>query len=212
MKLNREEIAFIDTYLKNSEIEYVDVRMEMVDHVASELEIKMSEDGSSFYEAFKSYMVRHKKELQKSNSKFKWTTDKRVFRILVAQLIKGGSLVIFITSFLLLKLLALSLDITTSLRFMPLTIIFGLLLIYFVIYQRKKQRFSGLERIGTYLVIFLQLLQLFFNPSYQKKFFVDYMNLNMAFVAIMLVLAFAYVRTILKLKNEYEAYTNVHLV
>ncbi len=212
MKLTREEIAFIDTYLKNSEIEYVDVRMEMVDHVASELEIKMSEDGSSFYEAFKSYMVRHKKELQKSNSKFKWTTDKRVFKILGVQLYKVSSLVVFSSFFMLLKLLPVSLHMTKAFRLMPLIIVFGLLIIYFVIYQRKKQRFSGLERIGTYLVIFSQLLQLFFNPSYQKKFFVDYMNLNMAFVAIMLVLAFAYVRTILKLKNEYEAYTNVHLV
>ncbi len=212
MKLTREEIAFIDTYLKNSEIEYVDVRMEMVDHVASELEIKMSEDGSSFYEAFKSYMVRHKKELQKSNSKFKWTTDKRVFKILGVQLYKVSSLVVFSSFFMLLKLLPVSLHMTKAFRLMPLIIVFGLLIIYFVIYQRKKQGFSGLERIGTYLVIFSQLLQLFFNPSYQKKFFVDYMNLNMAFVAIMLVLAFAYVRTILKLKNEYEAYTNVHLV
>ena len=29
MKLTREDIAFIDTYLKNSEIEYVDVSMWM---------------------------------------------------------------------------------------------------------------------------------------------------------------------------------------
>ena len=70
----------------------------------------------------------------------------------------------------------------------------------------------GLERIGTYLVIFSQLLQLFFNPSYQKKFFVDYINLNRAFVAMMAVSALAYVRTILQLKSEYEAYTKVSVV
>ena len=108
--------------------------MEMVDHVATHVEEKMKTNGLSFYDSFKRYMVTHKKGLQKSNNRFKWTTDKRVFRILVAQLIKGSSLVIFITSFLLLKLLALSLEITKSLRFMPMIIVFGLLLIY----QRKK--------------------------------------------------------------------------
>lgn len=212
MKLTQEDIVFIDTYLKNSEIEYVDVRMEMVDHVASELEIKMSEDGSSFYDAFKKYMVRHKKELQKSNSKFKWTTDKRVFKILGVQLYKVSSLAVFSSFFMLLKLLPVSLHMTKAFRLMPLLIVFGLLIIYFVIYQRKKQRFSGLERVGTYLFIFFQILQLFFNPSYQKDLFEGYMNLNMAFVAFLIVLAFAYVRTILQLKSEYEAYTKMSLI
>lgn len=210
--MTQEDIIFIDTYLKNSEIEYVDVRMEMVDHVATELETRMAEDGSSFYDAFKSYMVRHKKELQKSHEKFKWTTDKRVLKILGVQLFKVSSLFIFISSFMLLKLLVVSLDMTMTLRIMPVIIIFGLLLIYFVLYQRKKQRFSGLERVGTYLIIFFQVLQLFFNPSYQKELFEGYMNLNMAFVAFLIVLGFAYVRTILQLRREYEAYTKVSLV
>jgi len=34
MKLTKEEIQFIDTYLVKSEVFYVDVRQEMIDHVA----------------------------------------------------------------------------------------------------------------------------------------------------------------------------------
>ena len=49
MKLTRDQIHFIDTYLKNSEIEFIDVRMEMVDHVASEVEAKMTSENLDFY-------------------------------------------------------------------------------------------------------------------------------------------------------------------
>ena len=34
MKLTAENIKFIDNYLKNSEVIYYDIRMEMLDHVA----------------------------------------------------------------------------------------------------------------------------------------------------------------------------------
>ena len=38
MKLNKEQIATIDTYLKENKVEYWDVRLEMIDHLASKLE------------------------------------------------------------------------------------------------------------------------------------------------------------------------------
>lgn len=38
MKLTELQIQGIDTYLKNSEVEFVDVRMGMLDHVACDYE------------------------------------------------------------------------------------------------------------------------------------------------------------------------------
>ena len=67
MKLSAENIQFIDNYLKNSEVIYYDIRMEMLDHVATAVERKMQTENLDFYDAFKSYMVVNKKEILKGN-------------------------------------------------------------------------------------------------------------------------------------------------
>ncbi|MFN7044705.1 MAG: hypothetical protein ACK4M1_05875 [Flavobacterium sp.] len=67
MKLTAENIKFIDNYLKNSEVIYYDIRMEMLDHVATAVEQKMQAENLDFYDAFKSYMVVNKKEILKGN-------------------------------------------------------------------------------------------------------------------------------------------------
>lgn len=67
MKLTLQNIQFIDNYLKNSEVIYYDIRMEMLDHVATAVEQKMKAENLDFYDAFKSYMVVNKKEILKGN-------------------------------------------------------------------------------------------------------------------------------------------------
>lgn len=67
MKLTLQNIQFIDNYLKNSEVIYYDIRMEMLDHVATDVEQKMKAENLDFYDAFKSYMVVNKKEILKGN-------------------------------------------------------------------------------------------------------------------------------------------------
>ena len=67
MSLSSENIKFIDNYLKNSEVIYYDIRMEMLDHVATAVELKMQAENIDFYDAFKSYMVVNKKEILKGN-------------------------------------------------------------------------------------------------------------------------------------------------
>ena len=65
--LTSQNIKFIDNYLKNSEVIYYDIRMEMLDHVATAVEKKMQAENLDFYDAFKSYMVVNKKEILKGN-------------------------------------------------------------------------------------------------------------------------------------------------
>ena len=67
MKLNQENIQFIDNYLKNSDVVYYDIRMEMLDHVATAVEQKMEAENLDFYDAFKSYMTVNKREILKGN-------------------------------------------------------------------------------------------------------------------------------------------------
>ena len=55
-KLSPKEIRFIETYLKNSGVVFFDVRLEMTDHIASELEERISKENSrDFYEEFKDF-------------------------------------------------------------------------------------------------------------------------------------------------------------
>ena len=84
-QLTKEEIQFIDNYLKNSGVEYIDTRAEVVDHVASEIEIRLEEDKSSaFYDEFKVYMGENKKALIKGVSKIK----KKVFFNMLKKILK----------------------------------------------------------------------------------------------------------------------------
>ena len=69
MKLSNEEIKFIDTYLEKSDVIFVDLRAEMTDHIATGVEEKMEHEKIDFYDAFKEYMVKNKRELLKSNNK-----------------------------------------------------------------------------------------------------------------------------------------------
>ena len=70
-KLTKENIQFIDNYLKNSDVIFDDIRMEMVDHVATAVETEISNgDLRDFYYIFKEYMVENKKQLLDNNKKF----------------------------------------------------------------------------------------------------------------------------------------------
>ena len=95
MKLNKEQIHFIDTYLKNSGIEFIDIRMEMLDHIASAVENKMQKENLDFYHAYKNYMVIHKKQHLKANKQFIKTTDKKVLIAIGRFFIKPNSLFLF---------------------------------------------------------------------------------------------------------------------
>jgi len=101
MKLTKQDIQFIDKYLKESGVKYVDIRYEMTDHVATALE---GMEGS-FYESFKSYMLQHKKELLNSNSKFTKAAGKRAIKIMLQNILKPLTVVVFIVFFTALTII-----------------------------------------------------------------------------------------------------------
>ncbi len=51
MKLTKEEIQFIDNYLIKNEVKFWDVRLELLDHIVSSVEDKITNKGTSFNEA-----------------------------------------------------------------------------------------------------------------------------------------------------------------
>lgn len=105
MKLTSDNIVFIDTYLDNSRIEYKDVRLEMVDHIASAIEDKMNNgDKRAFYYIFKDYMVENKAILLDSFKIQKKKTLNDFFRLLIKSMISFRSIVLSIGFFILFYL------------------------------------------------------------------------------------------------------------
>nr|WP_315141218.1 hypothetical protein [uncultured Flavobacterium sp.] len=52
MKLTTEQINQIDTFLERNDVKYLDIKLELLDHIASQIEALISEQNSSFEEAF----------------------------------------------------------------------------------------------------------------------------------------------------------------
>ncbi len=92
MKLTTQDLQFIDNYLTNSGVFYADIRMEMLDHVASAVEKKMEAEDLIFYDAFKDYMVENKTELMKNNHEGISYKDTKTFKESAFFLLKPGSL------------------------------------------------------------------------------------------------------------------------
>lgn len=83
-KLTAKQIQFIDKYLENSGVEYIDIRFEMVDHVASALEQKEGD----FMENFRQYMLEHKQVLLSQLKDFKKTANRKAFRLIGITLLR----------------------------------------------------------------------------------------------------------------------------
>jgi cation transport ATPase len=95
MKLTKENIQFIDNYLQNSGVKYIDIRYEMTDHVATALEAMEGD----FHDNFKEYMLQHKKELLNSNAKFIKAAGRRAVKILLKNMVKPVTIMAFILFF-----------------------------------------------------------------------------------------------------------------
>ncbi len=211
MKLDQHQLSFIDTYLKNSGIAYVDLRMEMLDHVATGVLETMNGENTSFYEAFKSYMVVNKKELLKWNKKFRKVTDVKVLQALKTNLCTPISALAFLACILLLKMGAESFNLITTYRYIPLGVLLVMLCFYCYTYRIVfgKNRFSGLERIGTPLLIFQQGMLFLFSPSYSKVFFQEQPLIYFTLISLFVVTGFAFIRIIHTLKKEYSVHFQI---
>jgi hypothetical protein len=67
MKLNKNQIQFIDGFLQRNDVIYVDIRAEMIDHIATGVEEKMKVEDIEFHDAFVSYVNSNRKEIFSMN-------------------------------------------------------------------------------------------------------------------------------------------------
>lgn len=197
--LSPQDIKFIDTYLSNSDINYEDVRIEMIDHVASAIEHQMNNgDNRDFYDIFKDYMVENKRLLEKSGRKvfngriFKSVCFKFLKNLYSWQVLLGGTLLSLVLFYVYRNLE----NYNFIKPFVPI-ILMGALVIYpLIVFGKKKYSF---------LSNFFILVSVFYYSGYQ---FIGYINHNsIGFFIYMVLMAFFFVgslETIIDLVNYYK--------
>lgn len=170
MKLSKENIQFIDTYLENSGVIYIDIRYEMIDHIATGVEELMVEKSLDFYDAFKNYMVVHKKAILKNN-KHRWSYSWQSVKQFLLFLAKPPMLVFGILLFLFFKNLNVNIyfgeDFTVNnLFFVLLLSIIMIQAIYIEFFLKKK--FYSIESIAIQLNI-IYFFKIIFIPIFGTK-------------------------------------------
>jgi len=165
MKLDKEQIQFIDAYLEKSDVKYIDIRIEMVDHVASEIENRIDAgDTRDFYYVLKDYMLEHKRLLLENNNKFLKHTTKK----LSDQLLKTF---FSIKSFLLIAIITVIIyfgfqNYDSELIKNVLLISVALLIFvpafcyFFALKNFNYNRFSGIERLGFFFTFLIQFINI----------------------------------------------------
>lgn len=149
MVLDKQKIKFIDNYLTKSGVDFLDIRMEMLDHVASAVEEKMQKENLDFYDAFKSYMLKNKNELLKTSGKYRWSLDKKLLLMI-------GKNLFLVKSLLLLFVLGVITHFSTVQNISWLYSVLVLSPLFYlgvpaVIYRKFK--FSFTQRLGLFSVI-----------------------------------------------------------
>lgn len=173
MKLTKDNIIFIDTYLKNTHISYIDVRMELLDHIAASLEKDMTVHNRSFYDAFKAYMVQHKKQIERDYEKLRKELQNKSFKVLGRKMLTLPFVILFLVS----AFLFFHWNTMVGMDFPYVKFVWGIHLLSIIAYiggmlPKAKYRFAILETLSWPILLSSYFLHLFFNLFNEESFFI----------------------------------------
>ena len=164
MRLDKQEIQFIDNYLQKHDFIFVDIRAEMIDHIATAVEDKMDKEAIDFYDAFKSYMITNRKDILKNN-KQNWSYSFSEIKKFTLFIVKPQMLVVLGLLLAISKLLeynkSLNYFIAHSSRYFLWSIFFISIIQLVYFYFILKKRFYYIEKNGQLLAILYWLDLLF---------------------------------------------------
>lgn len=159
-KLDQEELEFIDNYLKNSGVEYIDVRLEMLDHVASAVETKMKTEEAEFYETFKAYMMGNKKELLRQTNTFAKESFTKVVKMIGKNLFHPLSLII--TAAVVIITVVLFDFLKQHLMFFSMGLFFlEFVAIVLITKTYKKQKYLHLQKLVSIIMSFDYIMHMY---------------------------------------------------
>jgi len=208
MKLSKENIQFIDTYLENSEIHFADIRMEMVDHIASVLEAELELNNElSFYDAFKAYMISNKTRLLQDNEGFLRNTYNNLLKLIWLNMLTVNSFLVFLGVIISARFIINNFGFETieaAYISSPLLSFIVLGIVYLVVLRVfNYDRFSGVERIGfVYVFLFQVVNALHLLTKYQAESESGHWIAVVVF-AISCTLIYTFVKTAVSIMRNY---------
>lgn len=166
-KFTHNQIQLIDEALKKIGVSYIDIRYEMVDHIAMVLEEEVKD--RPFEHNLKGYIITHKKELQKINRKFMTISMVNAYKKLFSNMFTVRFLALFFLIYLnafLLSLLFIERESVTRILFIAITIIVcvgSFSSIYNLVKRRDSHSFghglSFVNAVTVYPSIFMMAWQ-----------------------------------------------------
>ena len=170
MKLSKQEIQFIDNYLQKHDVIFVDIRAEMIDHIATAVEDKMDKETIDFYDAFKSYMITNRNAILKNN-KESWSFSLSEIKKFALFLAKPQMLVVLSLLFAISKLLEHNKTLNYFIDNSSYYFLWSILLLAIIqgvyFYSILKKRFYYIEKNGQFLTI-LYWINLFFLQPFEE--------------------------------------------
>lgn len=207
-QLNKEQIAFIDQYLENSEVIHIDIRSEMVDHVASGIEAKIKAgDTRDFYYIFKDYMVENKVLLLDNNKQFVKAADKTISKALLKQIFSLQMLLVGVVLYVVFYAIHYSAFVNLNNEwFLAMPFIGAILFAFcYLIALRclNLDRYSGLERVGLFFVYMFQIIHSIWLITREKLKNLEF-TISIAMVSLGVTLLVALTVVVIKQTKYYK--------
>ncbi|WP_111683169.1 hypothetical protein [Winogradskyella tangerina] len=211
MKLSREQIQFINDYLENSDIIHIDIRLEMVDHVASNIEERISNgDKRDFYFIFKDYMVKNKSLLLKNNKKFLRAAEIKILKAIGRTMLSFYGILVFAISFASIYLMSINVNSVVFVPYILSAPIIGFVIFAITYFSGMKffklDRYSSIERLGFVCGMFFQLfyfVSIFYKNILEQKTIVLALIAGFSMV-LLFALAKVYTQMVAYYRNRFE--------
>lgn len=153
-------------------------------------------------------MVENKAGLLKDNKKYYRSSDKKVIRSVLKNMVSVKGIIIFLALLLSLMLLNKFLEeqsYISFLKFSPIILFLFLGIGYRFFIGNKAKRFSSVERIGIYFMLIVQIINLTMQSKIGKKIeSLEELNRLQIFVFVMAFLTLILIQTAFQFKKYYE--------
>lgn len=177
MKLTKEHTKRIDSFLERLGCQYIDIRFEMVDHIASEIEDKVDDiphffEKNKFETPFLRYMISKNEEFQNRYAKLTKAANfkniKQVLKLSLVQLTKIKTIsLLLLTSliyFVFLKQLDLKIAAYSSYVIIILVFVIGSIITY-----KSYKKYESFHKSRIYYLIYSITPIMLFNFNLLKN-------------------------------------------
>jgi len=221
MKLTQEQIKQIEAYLNNNDVKYIDLHLEVLDHISTDIEHEMTDNNVSFNEAFEKVRIKWSETfsykwtfwLGISNGGSKLFIDHclKIYKPLLLKSFLG--IVAFIVIFYgIVAILNIDLDanyLLFKMIFLSMALFFPVLLAYWK-YQLNKIKLASTysylynkQIFPNIFIVFLLIIQI---ATSEKEIFSDFMFVYFTLFFSILIMGYNFYKNHLKAVSNYKKY------